>query len=62
VCSSDLPSGNYADISFGSPHTGVINTVFGDASVHAIPVNIDRQVLFQLGCRDDGSAIQTSGF
>ncbi len=57
-----LPSGNYADISFGSPHTGIINTVFGDASVHAIPVNIDRQVLFQLGCRDDGSSFQASGF
>ena len=54
--------GNYADIGVGSPHTGVMNAVFGDASVHAIPVNIDRQVLFMLGCRDDGGSIQSIGF
>jgi hypothetical protein len=57
-----MPSGNYADIGVGSPHTGVMNAVFGDASVHAIPVAIDRQVLFMLGCRDDGGSIQSLGF
>jgi prepilin-type N-terminal cleavage/methylation domain-containing protein len=57
-----LATGNYADIGFGSPHTGVMNAVFGDASVHAIPIGIDRQVLFQLGCRDDGGSIQSLGF
>jgi prepilin-type N-terminal cleavage/methylation domain-containing protein len=57
-----LPSGNYADIGVGSPHTGVMNAVFGDGSVHAIPILVDRQVLFQLGCRDDGGSIQSLGF
>jgi prepilin-type N-terminal cleavage/methylation domain-containing protein len=57
-----LPSGNYADIGVGSPHTGVMNAVFGDASVHALPLTIDRQVLFELGCRDDGLTVPASGF
>lgn len=57
-----LPTGNYADIGVGSPHSGVMNAVFGDSSVHAIPLTIDRQVLFQLGCRDDGASVQSLGF
>jgi prepilin-type processing-associated H-X9-DG protein len=57
-----IATGNYADIGVGSPHTGVMNAVFGDGSVHAIPILVDRQVLFQLGCRDDGGSMQSLGF
>jgi len=57
-----LPTGNYADISFGSAHTGLMNAVFGDASVHSISISIDRQILFRLGCRNDGETIQSGSY
>jgi prepilin-type N-terminal cleavage/methylation domain-containing protein/prepilin-type processing-associated H-X9-DG protein len=47
-------TGNCQNISFGSPHSGVMNAVFGDGSVRSIRLTVDREVLFELGCRDDG--------
>ena len=44
----------------GSFHTGGINTVFGDGSVHFISQNVDVAVRQQLGNRADKTLTQLS--
>ncbi len=40
--------------SFGSPHTGVFNCVYGDGSVHSVSMDISLLNLYRLGHRQDG--------
>jgi prepilin-type N-terminal cleavage/methylation domain-containing protein/prepilin-type processing-associated H-X9-DG protein len=60
---------------FGSPHSGVMNAVFADGSVHGISLSIDgglskmdwtnlsnMGVLMRLGIRDDGQNIDSNQF
>jgi prepilin-type N-terminal cleavage/methylation domain-containing protein len=42
---------------FGSYHTGVVQFVFGDGSVHALPTSIDKTTLGYLTNMTDGQAI-----
>jgi prepilin-type N-terminal cleavage/methylation domain-containing protein len=42
---------------FGSSHTGVVNFVFADGSVHAIGYTINPTVFQYLGQKDDGHAV-----
>jgi hypothetical protein len=39
-----------------------VNFVFGDASVHAVSVDVDSETLFQLCSRNDGTVIDASAF
>jgi prepilin-type N-terminal cleavage/methylation domain-containing protein len=61
------------ELGFGSPHSSVINTVFGDGSVHALSMNIDTTVndssspvvygvFYRLGVRDDGMHVDSTQF
>ena len=43
--------------SFGSPHTGIFNTVFGDGSVHSISMDIDATSLYKICVRNDGLTV-----
>jgi prepilin-type N-terminal cleavage/methylation domain-containing protein/prepilin-type processing-associated H-X9-DG protein len=45
---------------FGSPHTGGINCVFADGSVHGISYDIDVTVFNNLGAKNDGNAVDMS--
>ncbi len=47
---------------FGSSHTGVLNTVFVDGSVHALPYSIKPIVFNYLGNESDGRAFNSSDF
>jgi hypothetical protein len=42
---------------FGSYHSGIVQFVFCDGSVHGLPVNIDPYVLGLLAARNDGQVI-----
>jgi len=55
-------TGNCQNISFGSAHNGVMNAAFGDGSVHSVSLTVDRQVLYELGCRDDGLSIDPNSY
>jgi prepilin-type N-terminal cleavage/methylation domain-containing protein len=46
-------------IRFGSAHSGGLQAVFGDSSVHTITFDIDRDVFNKLGNRNDGQALDT---
>lgn len=48
------PCNEVGDFAFGSSHSGGINTLFADGSVHSIGYEIDREIFNQLGHRDDG--------
>jgi prepilin-type N-terminal cleavage/methylation domain-containing protein/prepilin-type processing-associated H-X9-DG protein len=56
------PTDAASTIRFGSWHPGVCNFVFGDGSVHALPVNIDIDVLRRLAVRNDGQPISGNSF
>ncbi|MAT71530.1 MAG: hypothetical protein CMJ58_18640 [Planctomycetaceae bacterium] len=43
--------------SFGSPHTSVFNTVFGDGSVHPISMEIDATSLYKICVRNDNLTV-----
>jgi prepilin-type N-terminal cleavage/methylation domain-containing protein/prepilin-type processing-associated H-X9-DG protein len=45
---------------FGSPHTGGLNAVFADGSVHSISYDIDVVVFNNLGAKNDGNTIDSS--
>lgn len=54
-----LPSDNdgFACHRFGSAHPGVCNFLFGDGSVTSISVNTPHDILYALGCINDGEAV-----
>jgi hypothetical protein len=54
------PTDDTAERQFGSPHA-VMGSVFGDGAVRGIALDIDNDPLFQIGCRNDGQAVNTSG-
>jgi prepilin-type N-terminal cleavage/methylation domain-containing protein len=54
-------SGNCQNVSFGSPHS-VMNAVFGDGSVRSVSLTVDRQVLYELGDRDDGLSVDQNSY
>jgi prepilin-type N-terminal cleavage/methylation domain-containing protein/prepilin-type processing-associated H-X9-DG protein len=54
---SDPASAPYG---FGSPHSGGINFVMCDGSVHVIPYDIDLTTYARLGNRSDGEEIDSS--
>jgi prepilin-type processing-associated H-X9-DG protein len=47
----------WADKAFGSWHTGLVQFVFCDGSVHALPTSININTLQLLGVRNDGQPI-----
>jgi prepilin-type N-terminal cleavage/methylation domain-containing protein len=57
--SEPRPTTDTAERQFGSPHA-VMGSVFGDGSVRGISFDVDTDALFQIGCRNDGQAINTS--
>ena len=66
IRSDDEPRGKggwneeYWEQGFGSAHMGILKALFGDGSVRCINFDVDVSmggVLFRLGCRDDGLAI-----
>jgi hypothetical protein len=51
---------NYEDFGFGSSHTGIINFVAGDGSVHGITVTVNvSSVLYPLCQANDGVAVSS---
>jgi prepilin-type N-terminal cleavage/methylation domain-containing protein/prepilin-type processing-associated H-X9-DG protein len=48
-------------IYFGAVHTGGINAVFADGSVHSVSYDIDVVAFNRLGAKDDGEVIDTQG-
>ncbi len=44
--------------SFGSAHTGILNFVFGDGSVHSVSMDTDKLLLYKLGHRNDGLPLE----
>jgi prepilin-type N-terminal cleavage/methylation domain-containing protein len=57
--SEQRPADDTAERQFGSPHA-VMGSVFGDGSVRGIALDIDADALFQIGCRNDGQAVNMS--
>jgi prepilin-type N-terminal cleavage/methylation domain-containing protein len=53
------PADDTAERQFGSPHA-VMSAAFGDGSVRGISFDIDNDALFQIGCRNDGQAVNMS--
>lgn len=47
---------------FSSPHTGVVNFVFGDGSTHIVPTTIDTLVAASLGAKSDGQVVGVDDF
>lgn len=47
---------------FGSAHSGSVNFVFGDASVHSVSVDVSSEALFQFCSRNDGTVIDANAF
>ncbi len=46
---------------FGSPHTGVVNFVFGDGAVRSISVSTSGPILANLAHRSDGNTVDLNG-
>ena len=40
---------------FGSPHPGTFGAVLGDGSTHSLDMNLDFEVMYQIGVRNDGT-------
>jgi type II secretory pathway pseudopilin PulG len=57
--SDPRPASDTAERQFGSPHA-VMGSAFGDGSVRSISFDIDTDVLFRIGCRNDGESVNTS--
>ena len=56
------PNDPAAPARFGSWHPGLCNFVFCDGSVHALPVNLDIEVLCNLSLRNDGKAVSADSY
>ncbi len=66
------PGARPADFGFGSAHTGVVNALFGDGSVHSLSVSMNSGgnsgwsditcVLYHLGGRADGWTVDSNSF
>jgi prepilin-type N-terminal cleavage/methylation domain-containing protein len=56
------PTDAASTIRFGSWHPGICQFVFCDGSVHALPVNIDVDVLRRLTVRNDGLVVPSNAF
>ncbi len=52
--------GRYYEQGFGSAHSSVMNALFGDGSIRPISLDIDLQVLDDLGKRADGRVLDVS--
>jgi prepilin-type N-terminal cleavage/methylation domain-containing protein len=61
---NSVPGAEYtlSEPTVGSPHRGLMHVVMGDSSVHGLNLGIDRQILFRLGCRNDGISVSANGF
>jgi prepilin-type processing-associated H-X9-DG protein len=65
-------NGREAEFGFGSPHTGIVNAVFGDGSVRGIRTTAgnsgnlsysdNTSVLYRLGKRDDNATVDPNSF
>ena len=47
---------------FGSAHTGGINAVFGDGSVHWVSFSVDRETFMRICVIDDGGVLKSTDF
>jgi hypothetical protein len=56
VTSGQLPSNHWGHYGFGSNHTGTVNFMVGDGSVHGISGTISTEVLYNLARVNDGNA------
>ena len=54
-------SGIYNVYHFGSPHTGGINAVFADASVHSLTFDIDLVLFNNLATRNGEETLDKTG-
>ena len=64
--------GRPAEFGFGSAHTGVVNALFGDGSVHSLGMGLNACgnsgwsdgtcILYHLGARADGWVIDASSY
>ncbi|MDR3233868.1 MAG: DUF1559 domain-containing protein [Planctomycetaceae bacterium] len=52
---ADIP--DQYSFSFGSSHTGVINFLVGDGTVHGVPPDTNMHLIYQLSQTDDGIAV-----
>ena len=55
-------SNNTEAYQFSSPHTGVVNFVFGDGSTHSVPTTVDALIAAGLGAKSDGQVIGVNDF
>jgi len=53
----DRPCEQPGDFPFGSAHSGGVNAVFADGSVHFLPYEIDQETFNRLGHRSDGEVM-----
>jgi prepilin-type N-terminal cleavage/methylation domain-containing protein/prepilin-type processing-associated H-X9-DG protein len=64
--------GRPAEFGFGSPHSGTVNALFGDGSVHSLSTNLNSCgnsgwsdntcVLYHLGARGDGYTVDAESY
>ena len=55
-------SNNTREYQFSSPHTGVVNFVFGDGSTHSIPNTVAPLIAAGLGAKSDRQVIGVNDF
>jgi type II secretory pathway pseudopilin PulG len=68
----DSTTGKSQEFGFGSPHTGIVNAVFGDGSVHSVKMTANNggsmswsdntSVLYHLGKRDDNFTVDSNSY
>ena len=55
-------SNNTREYQFSSPHTGVVNFVFGDGSTHSVPNTVAPRIAAGLGAKSDRQVIGVNDF
>ena len=55
-------SNNTTEYQFSSPHTGVVNFVFGDGSTHSVPNTVAPLIAAGLGAKSDRQVIGVNDF